>query len=100
MGSGEKDQDRNIALNQAMILRFLRSAGPFLAKGTSRARALSTGKAKSKGKGKQRHKHEEDDEDKQDAPLVSDDEEMDQQEVGQKGTILITLRDRHPYTAW
>jgi 25S rRNA (uracil2634-N3)-methyltransferase len=120
IGTGEKSQVKNIALNQDLILRFLRSVSPFLSTGPSRnplkktAHNTSSNKGKGRGgrKGKGAINGEEDDGDDDDElEGVSD---LDEDEVmaaeagasgssevkNQKGTVLITLRDAVPYTLW
>ena len=106
-GAGEKDQARNVALNQALLLRFLRSVSPFLAKGPTRVAEVAK-KGKGKGKDKERAAAEdEDDEEGLDLDLGSDGEyafdgraDEDDEREARKGTILITLRDAEPYKTW
>ena len=80
VGLGEKDQDRNIRLNQILCLRFLTSAALFLCDGVV---PLSNAK-------KQKD---------QDGDVASDDDEEITTEA-ERGSILMTLRDAKPYSEW
>lgn len=106
-GLGEKDQARNIALNQALLLKFFRSVSPFLTKGASRSEA-PVKVPKGKGKGKAR---ESDDEEDREVEMVDEDgeeylggqmheEEEEEEKETKKGTVLVTLRNAEPYTSW
>ena len=85
VGKGITDQDRNILINQTLILGFLRSVKPFLAMGSipqfnnARKRKLNP------------------DEEEEDSGHDSDNRNG---EEGRRGTILITLRNVAPYTQW
>jgi len=106
-GAGEKDQARNVAVNQALLLRFFRSVSPFLAKGPSRVAEVAK-KGKGKGKGKERAAADDEDEDEGlDLDLGSDGEydfdgrvDEEGEREARKGTILITLRNAEPYKQW
>ncbi|KAL7418110.1 hypothetical protein BDY24DRAFT_10148 [Mrakia frigida] len=127
VGLGEKSQSRNVILNQALILRFLRSVPPFLSQGRSRLPPVVTKKTRSaRGKGKGRERVDQDGNagggngggDDDDLEGVSDlDEEVLMEGdaatgeastsalargsmKNQKGVVLITLRDAVPYTLW
>lgn len=104
-GLGEKDQARNIALNQVLLLKFFRSVSPFLTKGASRSEAPVK---VPKGKGKAR---ESDDEEDREVEMVDEDgeeylggqmheEEEEEEKETKKGTVLVTLRNAEPYTSW
>lgn len=108
LGTGEKDQARNVQLNQALLSKFFRSVAPFLSKGPSRMPVVEPGQGKAKAKGKKKDEDEEGE-----LEGVSDLEEMgedgeDMYQVPservswkvQKGTVLVTLRDAVPYTLW
>jgi 25S rRNA (uracil2634-N3)-methyltransferase len=82
-GKGITDQDRNILSNQVLILGFLRSAARFLVLGPVPQLQPS-----------RKRPEEDDDEDEGHADdVVSADGRA-------RGTILITLRNVPPYTAW
>lgn len=109
-------------LNQALILRFLRSVPAFLSTGRSRIPSAPTKKPryKARGKGKGREKTDQDgtvgggnggDDDELEGVSDLDEDEMMEGEAGstslalesiknQKGVVLITLRDAVPYTLW
>jgi 25S rRNA (uracil2634-N3)-methyltransferase len=83
-GKGITDQDRNILSNQVLILGFLRSAARFLVRGPVPQLQPS----------RKRKRPEEDGEDEGHADdVVSADGRA-------RGSILITLRNVPPYTAW
>jgi Domain of unknown function (DUF2431) len=88
-GKGIADQDRNILSNQVLILGFLRSAARFLVRGPvpqlqpsrKRKRPLN--------------------EDEDDQGYTDEDYDHVASTDGRaRGTILITLRNVPPYTAW
>lgn len=128
-GLGEKSQSRNVTLNQALILRFLRSVPPFLSQGRSRLPPVVTKKTRTsrgKGKGRERVDHDgvagggtgggggdEDDlegvSDLDEDVLLEGDAATGETSTSalargsmknQKGVVLITLRDAVPYTLW
>lgn len=80
VGLGEKDEARNIRFNQALCLRFFRSAAPFLELGAM-PRSVTSGQKRKRVEG-----------------LDSDEEELVSQD--DRGSILITLRDAKPYSEW
>ncbi|KAI0361075.1 hypothetical protein OH77DRAFT_1390413 [Trametes cingulata] len=89
-GKGITDQDRNILSNQVLLLGFLRSAAPFLAKGP----------VPIVNKARKRRRDPDDD---------GSDDEAEDQDMAQdaidtsrkaRGTVLITLRNVPPYTLW
>ena len=86
VGKGITDQDRNILLNQLLILGFLRSVSGFLVRGP----APTLGSLKKKGKARE----EEDDTD-----VDSDQEAESSGGTGSsRGTVIIMLRNVPPYT--
>ncbi|KAI0067990.1 hypothetical protein BV25DRAFT_1939987 [Artomyces pyxidatus] len=85
-GKGITDQDRNILSNQVLILGFLRSASRFLVAGPV-PQVMQARKRK-------RSDDDEDDDERQ------SEEERVPADAGSRGTILITLRNVPPYTAW
>ncbi|KZT08590.1 uncharacterized protein LAESUDRAFT_723465 [Laetiporus sulphureus 93-53] len=91
-GKGIADQDRNILSNQLLLLRFLRSTAHFLAAGPTPSVNQ-----------KRNHKRTEDD-DGDDAPSDAEEDALDGDQgntsIKTRGTVLITLRDVLPYTAW
>ncbi|KAJ7292939.1 hypothetical protein C8J57DRAFT_1267621 [Mycena rebaudengoi] len=90
-GKGITDQDRNILSNQLLILGFLRSAAGFLVNGP----VPEITKPK-------KRKLSDDDEEEEEAAVDSFDFEVESfsQPITYRGTILITLRNVSPYTAW
>lgn len=104
-GKGIADQDRNILLNQVLLLGFLRSA----------AKILQLGPVPVSPKSKKKKAAADDDDDDDDPvpmhdgfPAVRDlgDTEEELQflsrpnDIQTRGTILITLRNVVPYTEW
>ena len=109
-------------LNQALILRFLRSVPAFLSTGRSRIPAVATKKTRVYARGKSRKdKTDQDgtvgggngggDDDELEGVSDLDEDEMMAGEASstslslesvknQKGVVLITLRDAIPYTLW
>ena len=96
LGAGIKDQDRNIHLNQQLIVNFLQSSATLLAKGVDPTQLPSSGKRK---KRKRRQDEGDDDDDDGGSDIAFDEEEREQPGVV-RGSILITLRDASPYTLW
>ncbi|KIJ66423.1 hypothetical protein HYDPIDRAFT_174520 [Hydnomerulius pinastri MD-312] len=86
-GKGITDQDRNILSNQRLILDFLRSAPHCLTLGPIPA-IHSSRKRKKQG------------DDDSDDDLTDSDMEMPSASATGRGTVLITLRNVAPYTAW
>ncbi|TIB92872.1 hypothetical protein E3Q19_01795 [Wallemia mellicola] len=78
LGLGIKDQDRNVLVNQALILRFFASAQKF----------LTSGAIDYNFKGKVGLEREEE----EDIP--------DNEEKGRKGVVVITLKQTKPYNLW
>jgi 25S rRNA (uracil2634-N3)-methyltransferase len=76
VGLGEKDQDRNVALNQTLILRFLKSAAAFL-KEPSTSTVLAD----------------------EDPPSDVDDVAVRTVKTG-AGSIIIALKEGKPYSLW
>ncbi|KAK4050400.1 hypothetical protein OIV83_003470 [Microbotryomycetes sp. JL201] len=105
VGQGITDQDRNVRANQTLILNFLKSAAPFLRKGTSRAPAVAA-------KGKQAKRKRQDSDGEESGPEEDLDVDQDEQVGGNPalnivppppttaGTVLITLRTVSPYSLW
>ncbi|KAH8101344.1 hypothetical protein DFH11DRAFT_1751403 [Phellopilus nigrolimitatus] len=102
-GKGITDQDRNILSNQVLILGFLRSVGPFLVQGTIPAITVRRKKKKSAN----------DSGSEDEGPIVDDDDSISEDEElgteesqslskrdGTRGTVLVTLRNVHPYSEW
>ncbi|KAG8219403.1 hypothetical protein J3R82DRAFT_325 [Butyriboletus roseoflavus] len=92
-GKGITDQDRNILSNQRLILDFLRSAphclilGPIPLIHPARKRKQQDG--------------DDDDEEPQEDDISGSDIDMaPTAATGERGTVLITLRNVPPYTAW
>ena len=101
VGASEKDEARNIALNQVLVLRFLSSAAAFLAPGPS---PIAEAAAPLSSK-KRKRKHTPDVDEPEDEPVVySDEEAADAQLITarseERGSILLTLRNTKPYTLW
>lgn len=111
VGSGIKDQDRNIRDNQILLLRVLRSVAPVLTVGPSSIPLSTVTKKKRKAE-------TEDDELPPDSPSSPSYPLPDEMEdhyqppsntistskefspPSKAGTILITLLDQPPYTLW
>jgi 25S rRNA (uracil2634-N3)-methyltransferase len=92
-GKGISDQDRNILSNQVLILGFLRSAAKFLVRGPV-PRIQPSRKRK-------RPLNDDDDDDDDDHRYTDEDNDHVVSADGRaRGTILITLRNVPPYTAW
>ncbi|KAF9516985.1 hypothetical protein BS47DRAFT_1314831, partial [Hydnum rufescens UP504] len=89
VGAGIKDQDRNIHVNQQLILGFLQSSAGLLAKGLDPTQLRK----------QRRDEDKSEDEDEEASDIASDGEES-QQPGSVRGSILITLRDAIPYTLW
>lgn len=88
LGKGISDQDRNILSNQVLLLDFLKSAAPLLEGGAIPSMSSRNSQMKKK-------------------TLTGSDDEGDDMVVDmaptqmkERGTILITLRNGHPYTLW
>ncbi|KAI6112452.1 hypothetical protein EDD16DRAFT_1165551 [Pisolithus croceorrhizus] len=94
-GKSITDQDRNILSNQQLILDFLRSAPHYLAQGP-------TPLVHRKRRRKSRGDDDDDDEIVMDNMSDSDAEPSIRPTpaIAGRGTILITLRNVPPYTAW
>src|SRR5258708_16359837 len=100
-GAGIKDQDRNILVNQQLIVGFLQSCATLLAQGEVPS---------IHGNPKRRKRPNEDDESEggkgssgHDSDHPSDDERTPELTRGNRsirGSVLITLRDSPPYTLW
>jgi len=101
VGKGIADQDRNILTNQKLLLAFLRSIAPFLTQGPVPVFNI------------RKKKSADDDDDEEDDGKESvvqngieeDDDDRDitipqYQKSSSRGTVLITLRNVHPYTEW
>jgi 25S rRNA (uracil2634-N3)-methyltransferase len=100
IGSGEKDQERNVRLNQTLLLRFLRASAPFLAEASSNS--LSS---HDKSRKRKRGDHQDDDDDEGSIPSDPEEEEITASSAtktssGRPGSILITLRTSMPYSLW
>jgi 25S rRNA (uracil2634-N3)-methyltransferase len=107
VGAGIKDQDRNIILNQRLIVDFLQSVATLLAKGKD----PSSVPGSSRRKRKREDDDSDDDEDEGGGQyldtedyVVHDNAEQGTSSLRQppstRGTVLITLRDAAPYTLW
>ena len=88
-GKGITDQDRNILSNQRLILDFLRSA----------AHCLTLGQIPIIHSARRRKKRDDDDE-PQEGDISGSDVETAPTTGTWRGTVLITLRNVPPYTAW
>ena len=98
LGKGITDQDRNILSNQLLLLGFLASAASLLKEGPT---PLFSKQKERKGKGDSGLENEDGLPDE----TISEDDEVLQHSAsspsgGERGTILITLRNVHPYTEW
>lgn len=86
VGAGEKDEARNVKLNQVLLLRFLRSAQPFL------SASVNTGTKESA------------DSDHESLPSDPDSDDETQQAAadssGVRGSVLLTLFTCKPYDMW
>lgn len=86
VGAGEKDEARNVKLNQVLLLRFLRSAQPFL------AASVTTDMKESA------------DSDAESLPSDPDSGDESQQAAanssGVRGSVLVTLFTCKPYDMW
>lgn len=87
VGLGEKDEERNVRLNQGLLLGFFKSSADLLATG---ALPLSNKSAKRKS-----------DED-EDADLEDDAFDMapDPDAPSERGSVLVVLREGKPYSLW
>lgn len=96
-GAGIKDQDRNVLVNQRLMLGFYRSAATVLTQGEPRV-ARGSGKAN----GRRKRKGGDSDEEEEEEMIQSDlDDDFATTATGAKeGTILVTLKDSLPYTLW
>lgn len=99
-GAGIKDQDRNIVINQKLLVDFFQSTAPLLAKGKDPSSTPGSSKQK-------RRKVEDGDSDEDADSGVSDLEQEEALDFNParkppetRGTVLITLRDAAPYTLW
>lgn len=96
MGLGEKDEQRNVRLNQTLLLGFFKSAAELLAEGS----IPNTGSRSAKRKAKS----EETDQDEEDDLLSAFDEEegldVGQDRDAERGSILVVLREGKPYSLW
>jgi 25S rRNA (uracil2634-N3)-methyltransferase len=100
VGKGITDQDRNILSNQGLLLGFFKSAAPFLRHGPSND-------ARNR---KIKHSDNEDDNIDEMVDIEGDIDGVSEDENGApvtqaeshpiRGTILVTLRDKPPYTLW
>lgn len=103
-GAGIKDQDRNIVVNQKLLVDFFQSIAPLLAKGKDPSNLPGSSKTKRKKRKLDDDGVSEDEE----AELsgVSDLEDEVENEMSARippstrGTVLVTLRDAPPYTLW
>jgi 25S rRNA (uracil2634-N3)-methyltransferase len=97
-GSGEKDQERNVRLNQTLLLRFLRASAPLLA-GPSSNSLDSPDKNRKRKRG-----YDQGDDDGEISTSSEPDEKMTatsrSETSGRPGSILITLRTSSPYSFW
>ena len=90
IGKGIADQDRNILINQTLILGFLRSVKPFLAMGSIPQFNYA----------RKRKPNPDDDDDDEEEEEDGHDSGNRNGEEGRRGTVLITLRNVAPYTQW
>ncbi|KAF8311073.1 hypothetical protein DL93DRAFT_2211241 [Clavulina sp. PMI_390] len=88
VGAGIKDQDRNIAVNQRLLVDFFQAAAPLLAKGKDPSSVPGSRK---------KRKRDPDDEEADEDHFLDDDEQCP---PPTRGTVLVTLRDAPPYTLW
>lgn len=89
-GKGIADQDRNALTNQLLLLGFLRSSAAFLALGPTPS-VLG-----------QKKKPKIDDDDDDEVPEATSDTDLPPENTteGNRGTLLVTLRNVPPYTQW
>lgn len=98
-GAGIKDQDRNVLVNQKLMLGFYKSAAGVLSQGEPRS---------VQGLQKRRKGNDGDDDDEEDVNdrevILSDvDEDGDatiRSSAPKQGTLLVTLKNSLPYTLW
>lgn len=90
-GLGEKDEARNVKLNQILILRFLRSVKPFLKK-KSTIPYIDTYSGQVE--------MEDEEELNSDPDSVNEDEAPAQTPKTSTGSVLITLFTSKPYSLW
>jgi 25S rRNA (uracil2634-N3)-methyltransferase len=88
-GAGEKDQDRNVRLNQVLLLRFLRACPPFLAAGPPVP-----------ARKKKRKRSESPEDEAAELEPVTDDEAPVTGGPREPGSVFVTLRNAKPYTLW
>lgn len=105
VGLGEKDEERNVKLNQILLLRFLRSAKPFLKEGTSLSVAGKRKAPSGNAKPSKRQKKGEDDGDSEELPSDPEDDDDASEDnrvmpLDGPGTVLITLFTCKPYCLW
>ncbi|KDN52813.1 hypothetical protein K437DRAFT_289771 [Tilletiaria anomala UBC 951] len=114
VGAGHKDEMRNVLANQLLLARFFVSAAPLLTQGHEPAYA----REESNRGSKRRASSPCDESDGEDASVITDIDYADEEAVQQlqqaqsasnatgflppsrAGSILITLRNAHPYTLW
>lgn len=100
IGKGITDQDRNILCNQELLLGFFKSAAPFLRHGPSNI----TLNPKRKHSDNETDDAEEMVDPNDDVEGISDDESgaaaTRTASRSARGTILVTLKDKPPYTLW
>ena len=96
LGKGITDQDRNIRENQILLLGFFRSAAPFLSSGPVPSVQGSGNRAMRKESTRTVDVSDDDD------MMSSSNHAITRQEGGTRcrGTLLVTLRNVHPYTDW
>ncbi|KPV71730.1 uncharacterized protein RHOBADRAFT_56352 [Rhodotorula graminis WP1] len=111
IGQGVTDQNRNVRLNQTLLIDFYRSAATVLRRGTSRAPGLSKAakralEADSADLGGLRDDDDLDRDDVEDLLVDSNGDPLDAPVLLEppppttRGTILLTLRTNAPYSLW
>ncbi|GAA6056462.1 hypothetical protein JCM3770_007480 [Rhodotorula araucariae] len=105
IGQGVTDQNRNIRLNQTLLIEFYRSAALLLRRGTPRAPSASKAARRAFEAGADGVAHDEDDQlgllgagsgdEGEEASLL-----LVPPPPSTRGTVLVTLRTNAPYSAW
>lgn len=97
-GKGIADQDRNILANQKLLLGFFQSAAPFLSQGSIPTFAARRRRIKADDSESEAERKTEDENMSEDEQDIS--EVLPTKTSHSRGTVLITLRNVHPYTEW